>query len=158
MSRPRLFKATGAVISAIILLCWLAACTGSPVPSTSSPASRPASTSTTSTPPATAPVSPGGPGGGAVINSDSVVTAQIKAVRQTGSGYPWELDVLIQSSTDVGSLPNPTKDSVAKVITVKTDQDLSSFKVNDNISARVKYAGDVPRPGITLFIYNIVKN
>jgi hypothetical protein len=90
-----------------------------------------------------------------VINSDSVVTTRIQAIRQQTSGYPWELDVLIQDSIDVGSLPNPTNDSIGKVITVKTDQDMTSFKVNDVVTARVKYVGDVPKPGITLYIYNI---
>jgi hypothetical protein len=95
------------------------------------------------------------PGGGALINSDSIITAKIQAIRQKSSGFPWELDVLVQSSVDVGSLPNPTKDSVGKVITVETDQDVTSFKVNDVVTAKVKYVGDVPQPGITLYIYNI---
>jgi hypothetical protein len=99
---------------------------------------------------ATAP----GPGG-TIINSDSIVTATIQAIRQQTSGYPWELDILIQDSVNVGSLPNPTKDSVGKVITVETDQNIISLKVNDVITAKVKYVGDVPKPGITLYIYNI---
>ncbi len=104
--------------------------------------------------PVTGPA-PGGPGGGAVINSDSIVTAKIQAIRHPASGYPWELDILIQDSVDVGSLPNPTKDDVGKVITVKTDQDMAFFKVSDTVTAKVKYVGDVPRPGITLYIYDI---
>ena len=110
--------------------------------------------SPTTVPPTTTPVV-GGPGGGAIINSDSVVTAQIQAINKQTSGYPWQLDVLIQSSVDVGTLPNPTKDSMGKVISVKTDQNMTSFKTNDVITARVKYVGDVPLPGITLYIYNI---
>jgi hypothetical protein len=90
-----------------------------------------------------------------VINSDSVITAKIQAIRQQTTGYPWELDVLIQSSTDVGDLPNPTKDSVGKVITVKTDEDMKGFKAGDVVNAKVKYVGDVPKPGITLYMYNI---
>ena len=111
-------------------------------------------TSTTPTPTSSSTITPN-PGGGALINSDSIVTAKIQAIRQQSSGFPWELDVLVQSSVDVGSLPNPTKDSVGKVITVKTDQDITSFKVNDVVTAKVKYVGDVPQPGITLYIYNI---
>ena len=110
--------------------------------------------SPTTVPPTTTPVV-GGPGGGAIINSDSVVTAQIQAINKQTSGYPWQLDVLIQSSVDVGILPNPTKDSIGKVISVKTDQDMTSFTVNDVVTSRVKYVGDVPLPGITLYIYNI---
>ena len=111
--------------------------------------------SPTTFPPTTTTSVVGGPGGGAIINSDSVVTAQIQAINKQTSGYPWQLDVLIQSSVDVGTLPNPTKDSIGKVISVKTDQNMTSFKTNDVITARVKYVGDVPLPGITLYIYNI---
>ena len=76
--------------------------------------------STTSPPPTT-----GGPSGGSIINSDSIIIAKIQAIRQQASGFPWELDILVQSSTDVGTLPNPTKDSVGKVVTVKTDLDMT---------------------------------
>jgi len=122
----------------IVMIFGLTACQSTATPSAS----------------ATAPA-PGGPGGGAVINSDSIVTAKIQAIRKQTSGYPWELDVLIQNSVDVGSLPNPTKDSVGKVITVKTDQDITPYKVNDVVTAKVKYVGDVPKPGIVLYMYNI---
>jgi len=98
------------------------------------------------------------PGGGAVVNSDSVITGQIKSITKESTGFPWQLDVLIDTSTDVGSLPNPTRDSVGKVITVKTDQDMTSFKAGDDITAKVKYVGDVPQPGITLYIYDIAKS
>jgi len=93
--------------------------------------------------------------GGAVINSDSVITGEIKAIRPQTTGYPWEVDVLVQSSESVGNLPNPTSDKVGQVVTCKTDQDVASFAVDEAINARVKYVGDVPQPGITLYIYNI---
>jgi hypothetical protein len=96
-----------------------------------------------------------GPGGGAIVNSDSVVTAKIQAIRKTATGYPWELDVLIQTSTDVDNLPNPVKDSVGKVITARTDQDMAPVQAGQVVTARIKYVGDVPKPGITLYIYNI---
>jgi hypothetical protein len=94
------------------------------------------------------------PGGGAIVQSDSIITAEIKAIRQT-TGYPWEVDVLVQSSDSVGDLPNPTKDKVGQVITAKADENLSSFKVGQIITGNVKYVGDVPKPGISLYIYNI---
>jgi hypothetical protein len=100
-------------------------------------------------------IAPGGPGGGTIINSDSIINAKIQAIFQQTSGYPFELDILVQSSENVGTLPNPTQDSVGKVITVKTDEDISKFKVNDLVAAKVKYVGDVPKPGISLYIYNI---
>ncbi len=97
------------------------------------------------------------PGGGAVVQSDSIISAQIKAIRKQTSGFPWEIDVLIQSSTDINNLPNPTKDKIGQVITTRTDEDLSAFKVDEVITARVKYVGDVPKPGISLYIYDVKK-
>lgn len=104
------------------------------------------------TPTTTAP----GPGNGSVVNSDSSITAQIKAVRAETSGYPWEADILVETSADVVGLPNPTKDSVGKVVTIKTDEDMKDFQPEDEIAARVKYVGDVPKPGITLYMYDIM--
>jgi hypothetical protein len=113
----------------------------------SSPAATtgPGSTSTTSA----------GPGGGLVVQSDSIITAEIKAVRKQSTGYPWEVDLLIRTSDNVGSLPNPTFDKIGQVVTAKSDQDLSSFKAGQIVDARVKYVGDVPRPGIQLYAYDI---
>jgi len=105
---------------------------------------------TTTTPPTGT-----GPGGEAIVNSDSVITAKIQAIRPQTTGYPWEIDILVQSSVDVGTLPNPTKDSVGKVVTVKTDVDMTAYKAGDVVTAKVKYVGDVPKPGITLYMYNI---
>jgi hypothetical protein len=97
-------------------------------------------TATTSTT-ATKPVS------GAVVNSDSIVTAQIQSIQKQSSGNSWQLNVVINSSLDVGSLPNPTKSSIGNTVTVFTDQDMSGFKVGDNITGHVKYGGDVNIPG-----------
>ena len=98
-----------------------------------------------------------GPGGvgTTVIQSNSLITGEIKAIRSQSTGYPWEIDVLVQSSTNVDDLPNPTADKVGKVVTARTDQDLSSFHMGQKISANVKYVGDVPKPGIILYIYDI---
>jgi hypothetical protein len=110
-------------------------------------------TTTTTTPTTfTSPI------GGALVNSDSIVTVKIQAIQQQTTGYSWTMDVLIQSSVDVDNLVNPTKDSVGKVVTVKTDQDMTSFKTGDVITARVKYTGDVNIPGgVNLYMYNIAK-
>jgi hypothetical protein len=89
------------------------------------------------------------------VQSDSVITGEIKAVRPQQTGYSWEMDVLIESSVNVDDLPNPTMDKVGQVITAKTDEDVSILKVGQEISAKVKYVGDVPKPGISLYIYNI---
>ncbi len=110
-----------------------------------------ATTTTTASPTTATP----GAGGGAVIDSDSVITAKIEAIRQQTTGYPWELDILVETSIDVGDLPNPTKDSIGKVITVKTDADMTYYKTGDEVKAKVKYTGDVPKPGISLYMYDI---
>jgi hypothetical protein len=83
-------------------------------------------------------------GGGAVVQSDSVITGKI--------------EVLIQSSESVDSLPNPTEGKVGQVITARTDEDLNSYKAGQTITARIKYTGDVPKPGISLYIYSIAIN
>ena len=134
MSTKKLFLTLSAGLASI-MAASLVACTAKTAPTT-----------TTTSP---------GVGGGAVVNSDSIVTATIQSITKETSGYPWQLDVLIQSSTDVGSLPNPTKDSIGKTVTVSTDQDMTSYKVGDAVTARVKYVGDVPKPGITLYMYGI---
>ncbi len=103
---------------------------------------------------ATTPVtSPGG--SGAVVNSDCIITAEIKAVRAQTTGFPWEVDILVKTSQNVGDLPNPTKDSVGSVITVKTNENMALYKTGDIITGRVKYTGDVPKPGITLELYDV---
>jgi len=111
---------------------------------------------TATTTPTTTATTPGIPGGGAVINSDSIVTAKIQSITGQSAGYPWKLDVLIQNTVDVGTLPNPVKDSAGKVVTVVTDQNMTSYKVNDVVTAKIKNVGDVNTPGgISLYMYNV---
>jgi hypothetical protein len=95
------------------------------------------------------------PGSDAVINSDGIITATIEAIRPQANGFPWELDVLVQSSVNIGDLPNPAEDHLGEIITVKTDQDMTSYNADDMITAKLKYVGDVPQPGITLYMYNV---
>ena len=74
------------------------------------------SSTTTATPTTTRP------GSGSVINSDSIVTAQIQSI---------------------------TAQSVS-------DQDMSAYKVNDTVTVKIKYVGDVDIPaGISLYMYNV---
>ena len=94
------------------------------------------------------------PGSGAVVNSDSIVTATIQSITKQSTGYPWKMDVLIQSTMDVNNLPNPVKDSIGKTVTVVTDENMTSFKVSDTKTAQIKYVGYVNTPsGISLYIY-----
>lgn len=93
---------------------------------------------------------------GLVVNSDSIVSAEIKAIRVgSSSSFPWELDVLITKADNVDDLTNPVADKVGEVVSAKTDQDMSDFRTGEMISARIKLVGDVPTPGIDLYIYSI---
>ena len=96
-----------------------------------------------------------GPGGGLVVNSDSIITGTIVAIRNQSTGYPWQVDVQVLTSQDVGTLPNPTKDKIGQTVTFYTDENLRAFHAGQAINAHVKYAGDVPKPGIVLYIFDI---
>jgi hypothetical protein len=128
-------KTSTIIIMGVLLLVFVAACSGST-----------ATTSTTTTP---------GSGSGAVVNSDSILTGTIESIRTQTTGYPWELNVRIHSTQNAGDLPNPITDKIGQVVTMKTDEDMASFQAGQTISARAKYTGDVPKPGITLYIYDI---
>ena len=96
------------------------------------------------------------PGSGAVVNSDSIVTGTIQSITKQSTGYPWKLDVLIQSTIDVNNLLNPVKDSVGKTVTVFTDENMAAFKVGDVVTGQIKYVGDVNIPaGISLYMYTV---
>jgi hypothetical protein len=79
------------------------------------------------------------PGNGEVINSDSVDTVQIIIITTQTTGYPWLLQVVIESTASVGTLPNPVALSVGDIVNVVTDQDMSTFNVNDVVTAKIKY-------------------
>jgi hypothetical protein len=93
--------------------------------------------------------------GKTVVRSDCIINGEIKSISKQTTGYPWKLDVLINSSTNVDDLPNPTIDKVGKVVTMVTDVDLTSIKELQTVTAHVKYAGDIPQPGISLYIYDV---
>lgn len=96
------------------------------------------------------------PGNGAVINSDSIDTVQIVDINPQSTGYPWQLDVVIESTVSVGTLFNPVALNVGDVVSVVTDQDMSTFNANDVVTAKIKYAGDVNIPGgIRLYMYHV---
>ena len=94
------------------------------------------------------------PGNGEVVNSDSIDTVQIIGITAQTTGYPWLLQVVIESTAAVGTLPNPVALSVGDIVTVVTDQDMSTFNVNDIVTAKIKFGGDVNIPGgIRLYMY-----
>jgi len=93
---------------------------------------------------------------GAVINSDSIDTVQIVDINPQAAGYPWQLDVVIESTANVGTLFNPVALNVGDVVSVVTDQDMSTFNPHDVVTANIKYTGDVNTSGgISLYIYNV---
>jgi ABC-type Fe3+-hydroxamate transport system substrate-binding protein len=96
------------------------------------------------------------PGNGEVINSDSIDTVQIVDINAQSTGFPWQLDVVIESTGSVGTLFNPVALNVGDVVSVVTDQDMSTFNANDVVTAKIKYTGDVNIPGgIRLYLYNV---
>jgi len=104
-------------------------------------------TSTTSSP-ATVPI------GGSLVQTDSIITGVITAINSMSTGYPWEIDVKVNSSQDVGILENPTGDKVGQVVQFRTDESTKGLHVGQTITAHAKLTGDV-EVGTTLYIYNI---
>ena len=128
---------TAAAVTILMLMLSAAAC-------------KISSTTTTATSPVISP------GNGAVINSDSIDTVQIVDINAQSTGYPWQLDVVIDSTGSVGTVFNPVALNVGDVVSVVTDQDMSVFQANDVVNAKIKYAGDVNTPGgIRLYMYNV---
>lgn len=74
------------------------------------------------------------------IHNDSLVSGKIAAIRPSTSGFPWEIDLQIDSSQDVNYLANYTRDKVGQVITTRTDQDVRLLKVGDYLTAHVQMA------------------
>ena len=95
-----------------------------------------------------------GPVKGTLVQNDSIITGQIKAIVNMPTGYPWEIDVLVQSSQSVGTLTNPTSDKVGQVVKFRTDESPNALKVGQVITAHAKLTGDVEL-GTTLYIYDI---
>jgi hypothetical protein len=127
----------GAALTILMLMLFASACKSS-------------STTTTATSPVISP------GNGEVINSDSIDTVQIVDVNAQSTGYPWQLDVVIDSTGNVGILFNPVALNVGDVVSVVTDQDMSMFNANDIVKAKIKYTGDVNiQGGIRLYLYNV---
>jgi hypothetical protein len=72
--------------------------------------------------------------------NDSIVTAKvISTVKQAGET---QLTIEIQSSADIPGLANRTRGLIGKQITVIDDEDTSTVKAGQTITAHVKYQGD----------------
>ena len=139
--RNRLIRIGAFVVAGCLFL--LAAC--------SNQAAQPPTT-------ATAPDTTVNATGAAVTSSDPIVTLQIQSINlETGTGI-WRLDVLVVSAANGSDLPTPVNDSLGKVVTVMSDQNLSGFKANDVVNAKLKDVGDPDQPSaVVLYIYDVVK-
>lgn len=87
--------------------------------------------------------------------SDSVVTGELKGLSKHSSGYSYQVDFLVESSKDVGTLPNPTKDKVGKVITAETNENLKELEVGEDFTANVKLVYDAAKTGTIFYVYNV---
>jgi hypothetical protein len=61
------------------------------------------------------------PLGRSLVQNDSIITGEIKAIKSLATGYPWEIDVQVTSSHNVGILVNPTSDKVGQIVQFRTD-------------------------------------
>ena len=61
------------------------------------------------------------PLGRSLVQNDSIITGEIKAIKSMATGYPWEIDVQVTSSHNVGILVNPTSDKVGQIVQFRTD-------------------------------------
>jgi hypothetical protein len=92
--------------------------------------------------------------GGSLIQTDSIIKGQITVIKSMTTGYPWEIDVMVTNSQNVGDLKNPTIDKVGQVVQFRTDESPVGLQPGQSINAHVKLTGDV-EVGTTLYIYNI---
>ncbi len=95
------------------------------------------------------------PGGSLVVNSQATITATIIEIESNPTGYPWRIEMQLISAQDVDNLPNPVKTQAGLAVIAYTDQNVDALREGQSISAHVKLTGDVPKPGITLYIYDI---
>lgn len=87
--------------------------------------------------------------------SDSAITGELKGLRKHTSGYSYEVDFLVESSKDVGTLPNPTKDKVGKIITAETNDNLKELEEGEDFTANVKLVYDAAKTGTIFYVYNV---
>jgi len=92
--------------------------------------------------------------GRSLVQNDSIITGEIKAITSMATGYPWEIDVQVTSSQNVGILINPTIDKVGQIVQFRTDVSTKGLTPGQVITAHAKLTGDV-EIGTTLYIYDI---
>jgi len=87
--------------------------------------------------------------------SDSLVKGELKGLRKHNSGYLFDLDFIVTSSGDSGTLPNPTKDKVGQLITAWTNENLKELEVGEDFTANVKLVYDASKTGTIFYVYNV---
>jgi predicted small lipoprotein YifL len=87
--------------------------------------------------------------------SDSLVKGEVTGLRKHSSGYLFDMDFTIESSSDIGTLPNPTKDRVGKTITAWTNENLKELEVGEDFTANVKLVYDASKTGTIFYVYNV---
>ena len=87
--------------------------------------------------------------------SDSLVGGEMKAIRKHSSGYAYDIDFIVESTKDVGTLPNPTKDKVGQTITAWTNENLRELEVGEDFTANVKLVYDASKTGTIFYVYNV---
>jgi hypothetical protein len=92
--------------------------------------------------------------GRSLVQNDSIITGEIKAIKSMATGYPWEIDVQVTSSQNVVILINPTIDKVGQIVQFRTDVSTKGLTPGQVITAHAKLTGDV-EIGTTLYIYDI---
>jgi hypothetical protein len=92
--------------------------------------------------------------GRSLVQNDSIITGEIKAITSMATGYPWEIDVQVTSSQNVGILINPTIDKVGQIVQFRTDVSTKGLTPGQVITAHAKLTGDV-EIGTILYIYDI---
>jgi hypothetical protein len=92
--------------------------------------------------------------GRSLVQNDSIITGEIKAIKSMATGYPWEIDVQVTSSQNVVILINPTIDKVGQIVQFRTDVSTKGLTPGQVITAHAKLTGDV-EIGTILYIYDI---
>jgi hypothetical protein len=94
------------------------------------------------------------PLGGSLVQNDSIITGEIKAIKSMAAGYPRGNRCSGYEFTDMGILVNPTSDKVGQIVQFRTDVSTRGLTPGQVITAHAKLTGDVERR-TTLYIYDI---
>jgi hypothetical protein len=86
---------------------------------------------------------------------DSRIIGQAKAIHKNVSSFPYQLDFLVLSTEDIGTLPNPTKACVGATITAETNENIRTLEPEEKFTANVKWALDNTNSIPVFYMYNI---